>query len=223
MASLILHLAVCGLLERELDIRQPERFRLGHILPDCVPGEIKRRVNSHFIRTEKGLKIFDAVGFYERFPEEVRRDELCLGYYLHLWQDNVFRRVLYYDLGLIEHRGEPGLFRELYKDYDALNLPIARDYGVRGDLTVPEDMETLSINSIYPFEVHRTIREIQEQLGGEERGEPVTFTRQAAETFITRSVEICVNEWRAVKQGGHGLDRWALAIEDRYSPKAVRP
>ena len=218
MASRIIHLAVCNELIRALPLSDPERFRLGHILPDCVPTEVKKQINSHFIRVEGGRKIFDAQEFYERYEELVLTDDLYLGYYLHLWEDNVFRRVLYYDLGMLAHRGEPELFSQLYLDYNLLNVPIGEAYGVKAQFQVPEDLGPIS--DIYPFDITQAVEEIADQLSWPIEGSPRIFTRAAAEEFIRKSVDICKKEYEAIHRGTHSLDRWALSIEDKYSDKA---
>ena len=115
MASRILHLAAAKLILDEHPAADEKRFRLGSILPDA--GE---RVSAHFrVRIDGGTKTMMALGgFRARFADKMD-DPLYPGYYLHLVQDIVFRKVFYLDHGW--KVDSPQKVERLYDDYRILN------------------------------------------------------------------------------------------------------
>ena len=110
MASRILHLAAAKLILDEHPVADEKRFRLGSILPDA--GE---RVSAHFrVRIDGGTKTMMALsGFRARFADKMD-DPLYLGYYLHLVQDIVFRKVFYLDHYQCEYTDRPSCFGNGY-------------------------------------------------------------------------------------------------------------
>ena len=133
MASRILHLAAAKLILDEHPAADEKRFRLGSILPDA--GE---RVSAHFrVRIDGGTKTMMALGgFRARFADKMD-DPLYLGYYLHLVQDIVFRKVFYLDHGW--KVDSPQKVERLYDDYRILNTWAIEKFALREDLTAPED------------------------------------------------------------------------------------
>lgn len=115
MASRILHLAAAKLILDEHPAADEKRFRLGSILPDA--GD---RVSAHFrVRIDGGTKTMMALSdFRARFADKMD-DPLYLGYYLHLVQDIVFRKVFYLDHGW--KVDSPQKVERLYDDYRILN------------------------------------------------------------------------------------------------------
>ena len=122
-----MHLALGKTLAQRLGLS--DRFIVGSLLPDAVEGERKRQVNTHFIALfdEDKYKWFDSIAFYELYKNEIKADPLYLGYYFHLISDNVFRRIIYLDMGLISRRGDKRLFEEFYHDYNILNSMIKKN------------------------------------------------------------------------------------------------
>ena len=48
MASRIMHLAICKQLEKYIEVKDIDRFRLGQILPDAVISNQEVPFNSHY-------------------------------------------------------------------------------------------------------------------------------------------------------------------------------
>ena len=83
MASSMIHLAITKGLTEERETKALERLFLGSILPDgAVSG------NSHLKKclTDNDFT-YDLEFFRTRFGEQMQKDPLYLGYYLHLVQD----------------------------------------------------------------------------------------------------------------------------------------
>ena len=142
MASRILHLAAAKLILDEHPAADEKRFRLGSILPDA--GE---RVSAHFrVRIDGGTKTMMALGgFRARFADKMD-DPLYLGYYLHLVQDIVFRKVFYLDHGW--KVDSPQKVKRLYDDYRILNTWAIEKFALREDLTAPENFSAEPICAV---------------------------------------------------------------------------
>ena len=221
MASRILHTAIAHELAKTLPIKDKNRFFVGSILPDAVLSANKHEVNTHFIDIFDGgkKKRFDHSGFFDRYKNEVQSDELYLGYYFHLIEDGIFRGVLYYDIGLISHRGREGFVEELYRDYRILNGRITESYGLSGDMYVPHGLESERINDIYAFETKAFLEDMKKDFSVKKNEEPKHFTEKHAEDFIKKCIEVCVSEYGAIKDGFHAVGAYDYFWETRTADK----
>lgn len=214
MASRLMHLAVSQGLERVLPIRNANDFRVGQILPDAVLSADKKEVNSHFIKIlDNGKsKVFDFIAFYDRYKREVLSEEIYLGYYFHLIEDNLFRKLIYYDLGLLSRRGEPEFLAELYSDYHILNGIIAEKYLPDSDLQIPQGFSDMTLNEIYPFEIGEFIEDMRSDLSERIPGEPRHLSQKVLDKFISDCKAVCHKEYEAVKRGEHSIDLHGLSF-----------
>lgn len=215
MASRIIHLAIAKCLGEVLQIKYKNRFYIGHILPDAVISADKRKVNSHFIEVfDNGRKKhFDFYAFYERYKDKIPSNELYLGYYFHLIEDNVFRKLLYYDLGLLSRRGEPKLLEDLYSDYHILNGILTEKYALENTLYVPKDFSNEKINDVYSFELCDFIGDINKDLKERRKEKPKYLTSKRIEKYILDCVDICMAEYAALKNVKHHLDRYDFSFD----------
>lgn len=204
MASRLMHLAVCRELERVLPIKNANDFRVGQILPDAVLSADKKAVNSHFAKILHNgkRKVFDFAAFYDRYKREIPSEEIYLGYYFHLIEDNLFRKLIYYDLDLLSRRGEPEFLAELYRDYHILNGIIAEKYLIGIDLQIPQGFSDMTLNEIYPFELKDFLADMQNDIAERIPDEPKFFTSEVLKRFIAECVRVCTEEYRGLKCGG---------------------
>ena len=113
MASSMIHLAVVQEMMKEVSFRDIARLRLGVILPDgAVEG------NSHLKKKicENTRYTYDLEIFREQYGAYMKKDDLYLGYYLHLIQDMLYRRFLYGEHGW--NSSIPGNVEKLHRDYE---------------------------------------------------------------------------------------------------------
>ena len=122
MASSLMHLAVAERLAERA--ARPELFRLGCVLVDAS-GQA-----GHFRGiAADGRKFYDLPRFRAEYGERLLRDDFCLGYYLHLVQDMVYRQMIHVEHGWNPHI--PGSVERLHEDYRLLNPLLIRAYGLR--------------------------------------------------------------------------------------------
>ncbi len=219
MASRIMHLCLAEELEKVIEIENRNNFRIGHILPDAVITADKKQVNTHFIRNfeEKGryYKIFDYYGFYDRFKAFLH-DEIFLGYYFHLIEDNIFRRILYTDLKMMNRRGDSDFLKELYSDYGILNGVLIEKYCLKNDLDPPKIFTNCKINEIYNFELTDFLKDMERDFREGfyyKGGNPKIFTERITEQYIKQCVDICRAEYEGMLQGKRFLSEKQLAFE----------
>ena len=218
MASRILHLAAAKLILDEVPVPDEKRFRLGAILPDA--GE---RVSAHFrVRVDGGTKTIMALGdFRARFADKMN-DPLYLGYYLHLVQDIVFRKIFYLEHGWKADSREK--VERLYADYRILNAWAIEKYALRDDLAAPEDFSAEPLAAVSDFALPEFLAELHADFTTPPPpGECVHFTKAIAEEFLQRSAPLCLREIAALRAGKTAVDERAWAWAARQEPNLSTP
>lgn len=208
MASRILHLAAAKLILDEHPMADEKRFRLGAILPDAGA-----RVSAHFrTRIDGGTKTMMALSdFRARFADKMD-DPLYLGYYLHLVQDIVFRKVFYLDHGWKTDSLEK--IERLYADYRILNTWAIGKFALRDDLTAPENFSAEPLAAVSDFELPEFLAELHADFTTPPPpGDCVYFTKAIAEEFLAAAVPLCLREIAALHEGKTAVDEraWAWA------------
>ena len=213
MASRILHLAAVEKITERIPIQEQNRFRLGILLPDaCRMGDSK--AISHFRIPICGgsKKTCDLQSFRDTFRDELKTDALYLGYYLHLIQDLVFRRLVY---GVYSWDPRvPGNVERLHEDYRRLNSHVIAQYGLKKDLALPENFCGEKINTVYPFDVHALFSRLNHDFEGETGQQEYTaffFTQEMAAEFIGKAAEVCIAEVQALQAGKQGVKPYDYA------------
>lgn len=213
MASRILHLAVAEKIMERVPIQKQSRFRLGILLPDAYRAGGSKAV-SHFMIPICGgsKKTYDLQRFRDTFKDKMKTDALYLGYYLHLIQDLVFRRLVYE-----EHNWNPripGNVARLHEDYERLNPHVITHYGLKNSLELPEDFFDEKINTVYPFDVHILLSNLNHDFEGEtelRKGTAFFFTQEMAVAFIDKAAEVCIAEVNALREGKYSVRSYDYA------------
>lgn len=204
MASRIMHFAMAGELCQRCHIENADRFSFGMLLPDAVVTGNKKTAGTHFDRmTDSTHKVMDFSLFYDKFEEQVNTDELYLGYYLHLIEDCVFRKYIYYGLGLLELRGKAGFLEQLYRDYHSVNGYLVKKYEIKRLPPVCKGLGSEMINEIYPFEAEQFLRDMRGDMHDTYYGNEKYFTAKNAEEVIRLCVNVCACETKALGRGEH--------------------
>ena len=127
MASSIIHLAITNELIKRLSFTDAIRLKFGAVVVDAGVGGNKYG-NAHMkITVQNGTKkTYDFDRYREMFGERMLKDDLYLGYYLHLVQDALYRNFVYdrYHWNPVL----PGNVERLHKDYEIINQHVINKY-----------------------------------------------------------------------------------------------
>lgn len=204
MASTMMHLAVGARMQKQFDIPDEDRFRLGVILPDARCKKHEFQYNSHFKTVdEDGKKTYDLNLFKAMFGGRLMADSLYLGYYMHLVQDLVFRQQIYKEYSW--NPRVPGNIERLHNDYALSNPHVIGAWNLNRALAVPEDFEQEEINCIFGFEAERMLKDVTEMFRPRGKGDVFFYTDKMADEFITKAFEICCYEMEAMMKGNRGI------------------
>lgn len=199
MGSSMMHLAVTAELLRSRTLPEPDRLRLGSVLPDYCTGNghLKLSLTAH-------KRTYDLTRFRSLSGARLRTDGLCLGYYLHLVQDLAFRAFVYgehhFDSSLPEN------VQRLHRDYSLCNAPLAEKYALSPP-EIPTDLRGEPVCAIGEFdlaELREAMREYFTATPPEET--PFFFTRKMAEDYIAKAAALCQSELDALAAGAPLLD-----------------
>ncbi len=82
--------------------------------------------NSHLKKKicENTRYTYDLEFFRDRYGKYMEKDDLYLGYYLHLIQDMLYRRFMYGEHGW--NSSVPGNVEKLHRDYEILNEYVSK-------------------------------------------------------------------------------------------------
>ncbi len=208
MASSIIHLAVTNELIARRSFQDPGRLKFGAILPDAG-----RHYRSHLKRKVWGLnkRTYHLEEFRERYRDLIRKDDLYLGYYLHLVQDLFFRHFTYDRYHW--NPSIPGNIERLHKDYTIINRYVAEQYGLINDITLPEGFAAEPINELEEFDIEGLMAKMESYFILIPEEEIFFFTREMADEYIREAVEICLRELEALDEGEALTDSYEEAWE----------
>ena len=186
-------------------MRDRRRFLLGSILPDAF-AEHAHRALTHFTnRSIPGYMYFDFDAFRERFGEKMAEDDLYLGYYMHLVEDNFYRVFFRQRVGVSIDNQKPEQVQRLHKDYTLLNVYIVERYGIHSEVERPADFESEPLNAVARFDLDGFLAEFEGDFVRRVEGETRYLTEAALEEFLALYYEPCLRELRTVQRGERGL------------------
>lgn len=198
MASRMMHLAVAETLLRSHPVPDPARFRLGVLLPDAYRAGYSKWITHWKTELPGGLVTYDLRGFRQRYCDRMT-NSLYLGYYLHLWQDMLFRRLLYSCWGWTP---SPENGARLHVAYRLLNEPLRIEYGLRPeDVSVPRDFAAEPLSALYPFDLPALLRGLEEDFAPYTAPPTGFFTLEQARRFVREAHALCLRELDALARG----------------------
>ena len=158
MASSMIHLAIVQEMRKKVSFRDINRLFLGVILPDgAVAG------NSHLKKKicENTRYTYDLECFRDRYGKYMEKDDLYLGYYLHLIQDMLYRRVMYGEHGW--NSSVPGNVEKLHRDYEILNEYVSKKYSLSQEMIQELDLTKEPLAQLAEFDVKGLIKEVRRE------------------------------------------------------------
>ena len=173
-------------------IENPDRFRIGNLLPDAYSDPSFRRT-THFVKqreTEDGttLRYCDFSAFMKRFEDLVRTDDLYLGYGMHLLEDAVTRS--FWKRENIRVPRTPKGIETLHLDYHILNKYLTSRYDLTFHAHMPEGFAEEAILEVYPFDLPAFLKEFQQDFHDSSEGSLQILTIPLTERMIEEAIPI---------------------------------
>lgn len=204
----MMHLAVAEKLIQYVE--NPDHFRLGCVLVDACG-----QAGHYRAKTKDGYRYYDLAKFRAEFGDRMLSDVFCLGYYLHIAQDMVYRRFVYADHGWSPK--DPGNVERLYNDYRLLNPLLVKNYGLK-PLSLPGELHG---HPLLAASAEQFIADMAPQFEPYNVGEPFFLTEALANEFIDRAAAVCMQEIRALRgEGGH-VDPMDYAYTQGFQIRAM--
>ncbi len=214
MASSIIHYAITCELIKKRKFKDPDRLKLGSILVDAGYNG-----NSHLKISVAGghRKTYDLEHYRSAFGDLMQRDDLYLGYYLHLIQDLVYRHFVY-DKYHWNSR-IPGNVEKLHRDYAIGNYYVVQKYHLKNEITIPTAFEKEPLNRICSFDLEGLARDMNSYFVPVEEDDIFFFTREMTDEYIAEAVEFCCQELDNLAKHKEGADGYELAWDKQ--PKSI--
>lgn len=221
MASRVMHLAIAEEIMKQVSINDVNRFRLGIILPDAYNRNIQTANNSHLkYTTANGTKkTYKLDWFRKTYAQQLKTDDLYLGYYLHLIQDTIFRYFVY-----SLHNWNPypkGNTERLHNDYKLLNNYVIDRYKLPDNLIIPDRIKEEPIFDIYPFDTEQLSIDFKSDFISYNNGYAFFFTEEMTDEFIKMASEKCIEEIMALNNGKSVIDESEWAWDTPQRSKSI--
>lgn len=220
MASRVIHYIVGLQIAERVELKTPERFFFGNILPDCVdsPGGRKKggpKAKSHFwdIREKEHIKGQNWHWFWDKYARH-REDELYLGYMCHLVTDAVWVRDVIVPIKDNKQLQEWTL-EALYRDYHRLNELLREEFHP----ALPEmnwiENEIEEVDpSVWDWYWQALLDELEENTGAKKEDlERLAYDQLL--TFIDKAAAVASEEICAKRENRIGLDPVSLYVRKR--------
>ena len=217
MASGIIHLAITNELTKRISFIDTNRLKFGAIVVDAGSGGNKNGCAHMKVIVLNGTKkTYDFDRYREMFGERILKDDLYMGYYLHLVQDALYRKYVY-----DRHNWDPmlpGNIEKLHKDYRIINQYVINKYQLENDLKIPVGFNNEPINQICPFDTEELMRNMNSYFLPVEDEPFFFFSKEMSDEFIGEAVEFCVEEVKKLRNNEPGIDMLAYAwkLADPY-------
>ena len=197
MAQRTIHYLFGELIFAQANLTDKKRFLLGSILPDAIDPAFRNA--SHFkIKTEES-KYFDFAAFRDQYFDRILRDDLYLGYYMHLVEDAFYRAFFYTDRFTMPRTREEVPI--LHRDYHILNAYIVRNYPIQNILESTFSLENEPLCSIAPFRVDEFLGELAEDFTEQTEGDPYFLTEAMLDEYVSTYLPLAVREVNSIKSG----------------------
>ena len=207
MAQRTIHLQIGTYIADRMDLTDRNRFLLGNILPDAYVDRKDREV-THFKRQPGGTGPihFDFKDFRERFSRQIMEDDLYLGYYLHLFEDVVYRRYLHKVCNFWLQIKTMDDVERLHRDYHLLNTYLVKTYGLQNTVTLPEGLDKEPLLQLCPFRVEGFLQELEGDFHETVEGQTSLLTEALLDGFLDQYQDQVLAEARKIRAGDWSTD-----------------
>ena len=196
MAARTAHYALAMLITQKLYIKDVDRFIAGSLIPDAIEHNGPNHALTHYkVTLNEDKKLIDTKAFLDSYMPLILEDDLYLGYYLHLIQDAVYRKFLYFEEGF--HNNRDGKFvEELHNDYKLLNVYMIQKYGLK---ELEHEIEMGKLRNIYDFKYQELLRDLKTDFVYKGEGKTLRLTEEVIDRYIDNCCAVCIDEVRALR------------------------
>ncbi len=198
MAQRTIHYLFGELFSQHINFKDKQRFLLGSVLPDAF-ADVSDRNKTHFKQqiAEKNQGYFDFDKFKEQYFDLMQKDDLYLGYYMHLVEDAFYRDYIYCGRFIMPCNMEEVSI--LHNDYHILNSYISEKYGLQNILETPANFTDEAICDIADFSIDEFLNDMSHDFTEKTVGETVFITENMLDEFIDNYLAAGIKELTAVK------------------------
>lgn len=198
MAQRTVHYLFGEIFSKQIHLKDRRRFILGSILPDAYAYTNDREKTHYKIKTESCV-YFDFCTFRKQYRELILKDDLYLGYYMHLVEDDFYRQFIYNN-GFKAPCSQEEV-AALHNDYHILNSYIISKYKIQNTLKKTIGLEQEPISKIADFRVNDFIEEMSHDFTEQITGKTHFLTESMLDKFIDRYVPIGLKELQHIQNG----------------------
>lgn len=198
MAQRIIHYVFGEIFSKQINLKDKNRFLLGSVLPDAYAYVYDRDTTHYTIKTENQV-YFDFCTFREQYLEQIFKDDLYLGYYMHLVEDAFYRQFIYNERFKMPRTHEEVAI--LHNDYHILNSYIVNKYSIHNTLEKPIDLEQEPIGKIAVFRIKEFIEEMSYDFTEQTTGETHFLTENIVDELIDKYLPIGLEELQHIQSG----------------------
>lgn len=198
MAQRTIHYLFGEIFSKQIELKNKNRFLLGSIMPDAYADVCDRDRTHYKIKTENQV-YFDFNMFREQYFEQMCKDDLYLGYYMHLVEDAFYRQFIY--SGEFKMPRSKEEVTVLHNDYHILNSYIVKRYNIQNVLEKSINLEQEPIGKIAPFRMNEFVEEMSYDFTEQTTGVPYFLKESMLDEFVDKYIPIGLEELQSI-QGG---------------------
>ena len=209
MAQRTIHYLFGEIFSQHVELKNKQRFLLGSVLPDAF-ADVADRDKTHFKHRmhELNKTYFDFDKFKEHYFDLIQKDDLYLGYYMHLVEDSFYRDYIYCGrFTMPKCREEVPL---LHNDYHILNSYITEKYKI-SNILEPVDISNEPLCEIADFRAAEFIEDMANDFTEQTKGKTVFITKDMLDEFIEKYISEGIEELKSVQRGKDYLKAFDLA------------
>ena len=206
MASRIMHYAIATLINKQVHIKDVERFILGNLAPDMSSHDDGTYDIAHVggVNQEKTRKGINYAKFYFKYQNRILEDDFILGYFTHLICDAYWYSQILDPLIRVHNKETRKKYmQEGYKDMRAYNPILIERFQLRNIIKSVDDVKdnVISIDEINLEYIDNYLQQLQndfeEAIDNKYKFQIYCFDMIL--DYINKCTKRCINEINSIR------------------------
>lgn len=201
MASRTIHLAICNEIKKKIQLKQEDRFTIGQLLPDAVKdkNDKTRDISHYVVERLDGLEGYQISRYWNQYKQQLYEDDLYIGYYIHLLQDDIWYEFGYEKWNLLKAKKEDkDFYKKIYMDYAMTNQYIIQKYKLTNNIKPI----TEKLPDIMEFDVENWLKELNKDFQKKFNTIITHYLKpENIDSYISECVNICIEEIQTIYSG----------------------